>query len=133
MTYRIASFIYIALAGGISSLAVIGFVNCRMLKIGLLRTIALAVTAVLVYALRCWLFSLDARRLHPLPEPLQFSLYKLTDLAVFLVYYHALKVPYRLHMIYHGDYRLLLYQGLGIILCVGGFIVDTIAFAAIFR
>lgn len=131
-TYRIANLFYVALIGGIFAVAFIGLKNARMLHLPrprmwklLIVSVAILAGKILVVRSAFYDFGLSA-------EQYGLSIYKLPDLLLFIVIYHFLKVPYRLHMVYHSEYRHMAYHGMSIYICFISLVIDIIVVSFLF-
>ncbi|EFM09955.1 hypothetical protein PaecuDRAFT_3458 [Paenibacillus curdlanolyticus YK9] len=133
-SFRIASLFYAALFGGAITAAAMGLLNARMLmikgkKLALLWTVSILFVAVKIAYEALLLpvaFEVDHRLLFPL--------FKLPDLLLFLFFYHMLKTPYRLHMIYHGNYHYLFHRGIALLIGAVSIAIDlTIVTSSIMK
>ena len=131
-TYRIANLFYVALIGGVAALTFIGLKNARMLRLRKSTFWMLSLLSIVIMAGKTALvwevihdYGLSAERFGA-------SFFKIPDLLLFAVYYHALKVPYRLHMVYHGEYHHMAYRGMSIYTCLVGLILDIVICAALY-
>ncbi|BBI30885.1 hypothetical protein [Cohnella abietis] len=131
-TYRIANLFYVALFGGVTALTFIGLKNAQMLRLRksvfwtlLMLSIVSLVGKIVLIWVAIHNFELPAERFG-------FSIFKIPDLLLFAVYYHALKVPYRLHMVYHSEYYNMSYRGLSIYASLISLIIDIIICVALF-
>ncbi|MCD1257324.1 hypothetical protein B5M42_000555 [Paenibacillus athensensis] len=123
-SYQIANLFYVALFGGSVALTILGIQNCRMLKIAKPAKLLLLIGSLLLIVIKPVIAYLIVERTLP-GSSLAFCTYKLLDLVLFLAYYHVLKIPYRLHLVYIAEYRLLSYRGLGVAICLIGLAVDV--------
>jgi|GEM_PF-2183415 len=130
-SYQIANLFYIALFGGSVSLTILGIHNCRMLKMKKWHTVVLLLVSIVLIVVKPVLTTMIVAHTSP-DSSLGFSFYKLVDLFLFLAYYHVLKIPYRLHMVYIAEYRLMSYRGLGVAICLIGIAIDTPTLLAIY-
>jgi hypothetical protein len=125
-TFQIANLFYIALIGGSISLMIFGFWNAHTLHLKRKAMILLGVSSFCVFSAKVIVYYLIGQHVIPLDQNLSITLYRLPDLLLFVIFYHILKIPYRYHLIYHGDYQLMLYQGRAAIICLLGFVMETV-------
>lgn len=132
-TFQIASLFYIALFGGVYALTILGLTNSRMLQIKGIKFWGLALISLLFMIAKISFGLLDMHFVFQIHSELRFTLFKLTDLLLFLVYYHTLKVPYRLHMIYHAEYRHMSYRGMAVFVCLFSIILDLVTNMSLYK
>jgi hypothetical protein len=132
-TYLIANLFYIALFGGVFALTIMGLINSRMLQIKGTRFYALILASFLFISAKISFYILDVHHMIPLDYRFGYSLFKLPDLLLFPIYYHTLKVPYRLHMIYHAVYYHMSHRGKAIFVCLLGNVLDFIIILYFYR
>ncbi len=131
-TYRIANLFYIALIGGVFALTFIGLKNARMLHLKRSIVLKLLAFSIIILSVKIVLIWTVLHHFELSAERFAFSLFKIPDLLLFAGYYHALKVPYRLHMVYHSEYHHMAYRGMSIFICLLSLIIDFIIVAALF-
>jgi hypothetical protein len=128
-TYQIANLFYIALIGGAISLMIFGFWNAHMLHLKRKAMIILCISSVCIFSGKVMVYYLIGHHAIPMDNNLSITLYRLPDLLLFVIFYHILKIPYRYHLIYHGDYQFMTYQGRAVFICLFGFVMETVLIA----
>jgi hypothetical protein len=128
-TFQIANLFYIALIGGSISLMIFGFWNAHMLRLNRRSIILLSFCSASIFGGKLFIYYLIGRFSITMDQNLSITLYRLPDLLLFLIFYHILKTPHRYHLIFHGNYQNMSYQGRAMFVCLFGIIMETLLIA----
>jgi len=131
-SYRIASLFYITLFGGIIALMIMGLNNARMLRLQSSKLWILLFSSIALLIGKYFLIRMAINDFGLPPDRFGLSLFKMPDLLLFAAYYHTLKIPYRLHMIYHNEHADM-GDILTIIACTSGIVIDIVTCVRLFN
>lgn len=131
-TYRIASLFYITLFGGIIALMMMGLNNAHMLRLQRSKFWILLISSIALLIGKYFFIRMAINDFGLPPDRFGLSLFKMPDLLLFTLYYHALKIPYRLHMIYHNEHTDM-DDFLPVFACIAGFVIDMFTGVSLFN
>jgi len=110
-SYTIANLFFVALIGGSFALVFFGFANARMLKVSSARFYLMLMSMLSIFVIK-FLVLVPNSGIMVIPVIDAVPILRIPDLILFLIFYHILRLPYRIHMIMNYEVTYLLPRAL---------------------